>query len=340
MLPPPIVYAAIPCYNEAEALPVTIKQLTEVFEQLAQERLISKESRLLFVDDGSKDATWSLIVAAQVTNRWVLGLKLARNAGHQKALLAGLMHARKYADCVVSMDADLQDDIWAVREFVLKYNEGFEVVYGVRRSRTTDTWFKRWSAESFYKLMQGMGIPLVYNHADYRLMSKRALEQLSRYEEVNLFLRGIVPTIGFRSTTVEYDRKERIAGESKYPLRKMLSFAWDGVTSFSVKPMRVVTTLGFLSLGVSIAVGAYALWSKILGETVSGWTSMILSVWFIGSIQLLALGVIGEYIGKIYSEVKRRPPFIVEEALVDEPYRTLVSTQQKEEAAVVDSMKH
>lgn len=315
----PILYMVVPCYNEEEVLPLAIRKLTDVLTALVQEQLVSSESRLLFVDDGSRDATWMHIVEARERNPWVSGLKLARNAGHQKALLAGLMYAKNFADCIISLDADLQDDVTAVRAFVRKFHEGYEVVYGVRECRDSDTWFKRWSAESFYKLMRRMGIPLVFNHADYRLMSRRAVEHLGEFHEVNLFLRGIVPLIGFRQTEVTYRRQERAAGESKYPLRKMLSFAWDGVTSFSIKPMRIVTMLGFISLGASAVAGAYSLISKIVGQTVSGWTSIMLSLWFIGSIQLLALGVIGEYIGKIYNEVKRRPPYIIDIVLADKP---------------------
>ena len=313
----PILYMVIPCYNEEEALPITTPVLIELLNGLERDQLVSADSRILLVDDGSRDGTWQQIEKARAAHPVICGLKLARNAGHQKALLAGLMYAKEHADCIVSLDADLQDDTGAIREFVRKFHEGYEVVYGVRNSRATDTWFKRWSAESFYKVMRKMGIPLVYNHADYRLMSRRAVEHLSEFHEVNLFLRGIVPLIGFRSTTVAYDRMERVAGESKYPLRKMLSFAWDGITSFSIKPMRFVTMLGFISLGASIIAGGYTLISKLTGHTVSGWASLMFSLWFIGSIQLLALGVIGEYIGKIYNEVKRRPPYIVETVLSD-----------------------
>ncbi|WP_051286870.1 glycosyltransferase family 2 protein [Paenibacillus taiwanensis] len=315
----PILYIVVPCYNEEEVFTITVEHLTEVMTSMVQEELISRESRLMFVDDGSRDTTWLQIAAARNDNPWVTGLKLARNAGHQKALLAGLMYAKQFADCVVSMDADLQDDTGVVRDFVLQYREGYDIVYGVRRSRDTDTWFKRWSAEKFYKLMQRMGVNTVYNHADYRLMSKRALEHLADYKEVNVFLRGIVPLIGFRTTIVEYDRHERAAGESKYPLKKMLSFAWEGITSFSVKPMRIVTMIGFLSLGTSVLAAIYALMSKIMGMTVTGWTSIMVSVWFIGSIQLLALGVIGEYIGKIYNEVKHRPLYVIDEVLHEQP---------------------
>ncbi|AIQ61207.1 glycosyltransferase [Paenibacillus sp. LMG 31459] len=313
----PILYISIPCYNEEEALAKTIDHLLVVMNNLINSELISKESRLLFIDDGSKDRTWEVIKSKHQRERMVLGLKLSINSGHQKALLSGLMFSRKFADCVISMDADLQDDIWVVKDFVVKYLEGFEVVYGVRKSRDKDTWFKRVSAESFYKLMLKLGVPVIFNHADYRLLSSRVLNHLNEFKETNLFLRGIIPLIGFRSCTIEYDRKERIAGESKYPLKKMLAFAWDGITSFSNKPIRLVTTVGFISLGISAAVGLYALFSKLADHTVSGWTSIMISLWFIGSIQLLALGVIGEYISKIYSEVKRRPLYIVEEYLTE-----------------------
>ncbi|MCA1293917.1 glycosyltransferase family 2 protein [Paenibacillus sp. alder61] len=317
----PTLYIAIPCYNEEDALPITTKQLLEVLNHLIGEKLISKQSRILYIDDGSYDRTWNIIKTLSSSHSSILGLKLSKNAGHQKALLAGLMYSKEYSDCVISMDADLQDDIWAIREFITKYQDGYEVVYGVRENRDKDSWFKRWSAEGFYKLMNKLGVPVVFNHADYRLMSKRVLDQLAHYKETNLFLRGIVPLIGFRSTVVSYTRNERIAGESKYPLKKMLSFAWDGITSFSVRPIRLVTMLGFISLAISIVVGLYALFSKIFYDTVWGWTSIMISIWFIGSIQLLALGVIGEYVGKIYKEVKRRPAYIIEE----------VASMQKEE---------
>ncbi|MGG4397494.1 glycosyltransferase family 2 protein [Paenibacillus thiaminolyticus] len=315
----PILYMVVPCYNEEAVLPLTMQTLTGVLSRLVQDRVVSAESRILLVDDGSRDATWLTIVQERERNHWIAGLKLSRNAGHQKALLAGLMYAKNFADCVVSLDADLQDDVAVVRQFVEQFRDGCDIVYGVRDNRDNDTYFKRWSAEFFYKLMRRMGIPLVYNHADYRLMSRRALDYLSQFPESNLFLRGIVPLIGFPSSVVSYRRLERAAGVTKYPLRKMLSFAWDGITSFSMKPMRIVTALGFVSLGASALAGLYALLSKLLGQTVSGWTSLMLSVWFVGSVQLLGLGVVGEYIGKIYSEVKRRPPYIIEQVLADKP---------------------
>lgn len=319
MMTTPILYMVVPCYNEEAVLPLTMQTLTGVLSRLVQDRVVSAESRILLVDDGSRDATWLTIVQERERNHWIAGLKLSRNAGHQKALLAGLMYAKNFAECVVSLDADLQDDVAVVRQFVEQFRDGCDIVYGVRDNRDNDTYFKRWSAEFFYKLMRRMGIPLVYNHADYRLMSRRALDYLSQFPESNLFLRGIVPLIGFPSSVVPYRRLERAAGVTKYPLRKMLSFAWDGITSFSMKPMRLVTALGFVSLGASALAGLYALLSKLLGQTVSGWTSLMLSVWFVGSVQLLGLGVIGEYIGKIYSEVKRRPPYIIEQVLADKP---------------------
>ncbi|WP_310830418.1 glycosyltransferase family 2 protein [Paenibacillus pedocola] len=313
----PTLYITVPCYNEEEALPYTIEQLSIVLNSLVEEKLISVSSRILFIDDGSKDKTWDVIKSSHNNNHMIFGLKLAKNAGHQKALLSGLMYAKDHADCVISMDADLQDDIWAVRDFIIKYHEGYEVVYGVRKSRATDTWFKRWSAESFYKLMNKMGVPVVFNHADYRLLSKKVLDLLNQYKETNLFLRGIVPLIGFQSTSVEYDRKERIAGESKYPLKKMLAFAWDGITSFSTRPIRLVTIIGIVGVLFSVIVGLYVVFSKLFNATVSGWTSIMASLWFIGSVQLLALGVIGEYVGKIYNEVKHRPLYTIEEVVSD-----------------------
>ncbi|WP_199426502.1 glycosyltransferase family 2 protein [Thermaerobacillus caldiproteolyticus] len=311
----PVLTIVVPCYNEEEVFLETAKQLTAVLEDLLDEHLIAAESKILFVDDGSRDRTWSLIEKESETNPFVTGLKLSRNFGHQKALLAGLETAKNYSDCVISIDADLQDDVSVIREFVVKYWEGYDIVYGVRRSRKTDTFFKRATAQGFYRFMRKMGIHLVYNHADFRLMSKRALEELSRYSEANVFLRGIVPLLGFRSTEVLYDRKGRFAGESKYPLKKMLAFAFDGMTSFSVAPIRFITFIGFLSFLLSSAAGIYALIVKLLGHAESGWTSLMISIWFIGGLLLMSIGLIGEYIGKIYQEVKRRPRFTIEENL-------------------------
>jgi glycosyltransferase involved in cell wall biosynthesis len=308
----PVLGIVVPCYNEEEVLPETIVRLTRVLDRLVGERLASPGSFMLFVDDGSRDKTWELIESFRQSNPRVAGLKLARNAGHQRALLAGLNRARLTADCAISIDADLQDDPEAIREFMIKYREGYDIVYGIRQSRATDTAFKRGTAQSFYKLMAKLGAKVEYNHADYRLMSRRALEQLDRFKEVNLFLRGIVPMIGFKSTKVYFDRHERFAGESKYPLKKMLSFAWDGITSLSVTPIRFVTLAGFALFVISLLAALYSIIQKLAGNTVSGWTSLMLSIWFVGGIQLISLGLIGEYIGKIYKEVKRRPLYIVE----------------------------
>ncbi len=315
----PIVYFIIPCYNEEAVLPETTRRLTEKLNSMVSTGLINKESRVLYVDDGSKDKTWELISRFNRENPWVEGVKLAHNRGHQNALLCGLMSAMPRCDAAISMDADLQDDIDALDQFVKKFQEGCDVVYGVRNKRDTDTWFKRTTAEGFYKVMNLLGVDVVFNHADYRLMSKRALEALSEYREVNLFLRGIVPLIGYRSDYVYYDRHERFAGESKYPLKKMLSFALDGITSFSVKPLKLISNLGVLISILSIFGLLYALISYFLGVTVSGWTAIVCSIWLLGGLQMLCLGVVGGYIGKIYSEVKARPRYRVEEYLENPP---------------------
>ncbi len=315
----PIVYFIIPCYNEEAVLPETTRRLTEKLNSMENAGLINKESRVLYVDDGSKDKTWELISRFNRENPWVEGVKLAHNRGHQNALLCGLMSAMPRCDAAISMDADLQDDIDALDQFVKKFQEGCDVVYGVRNKRDTDTWFKRTTAEGFYKVMNLLGVDVVFNHADYRLMSKRALEALSEYREVNLFLRGIVPLIGYRSDYVYYDRHERFAGESKYPLKKMLSFALDGITSFSVKPLKLISNLGILISILSIFGLLYALISYFLGVTVSGWTAIVCSIWLLGGLQMLCLGVVGGYIGKIYSEVKARPRYRVEEYLENPP---------------------
>lgn len=308
----PVLTIVVPCYNEEEVLPETISQLTLLLKKLESLGLASNRSRLLFVDDGSKDATWSIIYKSGLKDNRVKGLKLARNAGHQQALLAGLFAAKNQSDCVVSIDADLQDDVEVIVKFMKKYREGYDIVYGVRKERNTDTFFKKHTAQAFYKLMKMVGVNLVYNHADFRLLSKRAIEELEQFKEANLFLRGIVPLIGFQSTNVYYNRKERLAGETKYPLKKMLSFALDGITSFSVTPIRFVLLIGFLSFLISLLFGGYFLLLKFSGKTTTGWTSMITSIWLIGGLQLIAIGFIGEYIGKIYKETKRRPRFIVD----------------------------
>ena len=310
------LYIVVPCYKEEEVLPETSKRLKAKMQALLAQGKISEKSRVMFVNDGSKDRTWEIIEQLHREEPEIFsGVNLARNRGHQNALLAGLMTAVNHADMVISMDADLQDDVDAVDGMVDAYHNGYDVVYGVRSSRATDTFFKRFTAESFYKLMKALGVDIVFNHADYRLMSKRALEGLSQFGEVNLFLRGIVPQIGYPWTTVEYERHERFAGESKYPLKKMLAFAFDGITSFSVKPMRLILVLGVVVFFISLLMLAWALVSKLAGATTAGWTSMIGSIWLIGGIQLLSLGVIGEYIGKIYSETKQRPRFIIERVL-------------------------
>ncbi|WP_035350589.1 glycosyltransferase family 2 protein [Fictibacillus gelatini] len=308
----PVLIIVVPCYNEEEVLKETAKELSHVLKRLASEKLIAAYSKILFVDDGSSDRTWELIIEEKNTNPFVTGLKLARNVGHQKALLAGLEMAKTKADCVISIDADLQDDTTVIREFILKFHEGFDIVHGVRRKRDTDTFFKRTTALCFYSLMRRIGINLIPNHADFRLMSKRALHELSRYKEANVFLRGIVPLIGFKSTNVFYDRKERLAGKTKYPLKKMLAFAFEGITSFSIVPIRFVTLLGFLSFFIGGMAGSYALIQELLGNTKSGWTSLMISIWLIGGLQLMGIGLIGEYIGKIFNEVKRRPMYTVE----------------------------
>ncbi|MCI5956798.1 MAG: glycosyltransferase family 2 protein [Clostridiales bacterium] len=305
----------IPCYNEEEVLPETSRRLVIKMAALVEKGLIAQDSRVLLVDDGSRDRTWELITALNRDNPLFEGVKLSRNRGHQNALLAGLMTAKGRCDMCISMDADLQDDMDAMDRFIEKYEEGCEVVYGVRNKRETDTVFKRETALMFYRLMKGLGVDITYNHADYRLMSNRALEALSQFGEVNLFLRGLAPLVGFQSDIVTYDRSERFAGESKYPFKKMLAFAIDGITSFSVKPLRLITTVGLVIFVVSLLMLLYTLISWIGGHAVLGWTSTLASIWMIGGIQLLSLGVIGEYVGKIYNETKRRPRFIIDRYL-------------------------
>ena len=303
----------VPCYNEEEVLPETARRMGEKLTALTEAGTLSPDSRVVFVNDGSKDRTWELICQLHQQDPRFQGIDLSRNRGHQNALLAGLMTVRELADCVISMDADLQDDIDAIDEMVAKYEEGCDVVYGVRSSRKTDTAFKRFTAEGFYKLLRLMGVEVVFNHADYRLMSRRALAGVAEFDEVNLFLRGIVPMVGYRSDTVYYERHERFAGESKYPLKKMLAFAFEGITSLSVKPIRMILTVGVLVFVVSILMLIYSLVQYCLGNVTPGWTSIMFSVWAIGGIQLIAIGVIGEYIGKVYLETKHRPRFIVRE---------------------------
>ena len=309
------LYVVVPCYKEEAVLPETAKRLREKLHALIDQGKIASGSRILFVNDGSKDRTWEIIEGLHAQDPIYSGVNLSRNRGHQNALLAGLLTAVQYADMMVSMDADLQDDINAMDAMIDRYHEGYDVVYGVRSARKTDTAFKRMTAEGFYKLMRAMGVEIVFNHADYRLMSRRAVEGLAQFEEVNLFLRGIVPQIGYPWTCVEYERAARFAGESKYPLKKMIAFALDGITSFSVKPMRLILSVGAVIFCLSLIALLWALIAKLSGHSVGGWTSLMCSIWMIGGIQLLSLGVIGEYIGKIYSEAKRRPRFIIERVL-------------------------
>lgn len=311
------IYFVIPCYNEQEVLPITAEQLRIKYDQLLQSGLIAESSRILLVDDGSKDRTWQIISQLHQTDSRFQGVKLSRNRGHQNALLAGLMTARNFCDAAISLDADLQDDINAMDAMLQKFQDGCDIVYGVRSDRETDTVFKRCTAQGYYKFMSGMGGELVYNHADYRLMSRRALDGLAEFGEVNLFLRGIVPMIGYRSDIVTYARKERPAGKSKYPLKKMLAFAWEGLTSLSIRPIRMITILGTLIFLVSIGMLIYSIIRHAMGATITGWTSLAVSIWAIGGLQLLAIGIIGEYIGKVYLETKSRPKYIIETYLGD-----------------------
>lgn len=311
------LYIVVPCYNEEEVLPETARRLRAKLEELMAAEKIGPDSRVLFVNDGSKDRTWEIITRLHEDCPLFCGVDLSRNRGHQNALLAGLMTAKDRADMVVSMDADLQDDIDAVDAMVDKYLSGIDIVYGVRSSRKKDTFFKRFTAEGFYRLMNALGAETVFNHADYRLMSKRALEGLAQFKEVNLFLRGIIPMIGYPTDTVEYERGERFAGESKYPLKKMLSFALEGITSLSVKPLRLITGLGFLVFAVSVIMIIYNIVRWASGHTVAGWASLSCSVWLIGGLILLSMGIVGEYIGKLYLESKERPRFLIREVLED-----------------------
>lgn len=311
-----ILYLVIPCYNEEEVLHETAKRLIKKISTMIEAEIISKDSKILFVNDGSKDKTWSIIEELHSQNNIFSGINLSRNRGHQNALLAGLTTAKEFADMTISMDADLQDDVDVIDKFVEQYYGGSDIVYGIRSSRQTDTFFKRITALAFYKLMSTLGVEMIYNHADYRLMSKRALDGLSEFREVNLFLRGMVPLIGYNYSIVEYERHERFAGESKYPLKKMLAFALDGITSLSIKPIRIITGLGFFIFSISFIALSYTFIVKFFGETAPGWTSLTLSIWLIGGIQLLSLGVIGEYIGKIYTETKQRPRFIISDKLI------------------------
>ena len=310
------LYLVIPCYNEEEVLDKTASMLKSKLDALKKHNKIHSSSKILFVNDGSVDKTWDIIKKLHEEDPIFCGINLSRNRGHQNALLSGLMFVKEKADMVISLDADLQDDIEVIERFVDEYHKGFEIVYGVRSSRKKDSFFKRNSAQFFYKLLHLFGVETIYNHADYRLMSKRALDYLSSFPETNLFLRGIIPLLGLKYSVVEYVRHERFAGESKYPLKKMLNFAWDGITSFSVKPIRFIASLGFIIFIVSLFVMLYTFVVKLFGYTEVGWTSLSVSIWMIGGIQLLSLGVIGEYIGKIYGETKRRPRYFISETLV------------------------
>ena len=312
----PILYIVVPCYNEEEVLAETTKRLTAKLTSMIKGNTVSPNSRIMYVNDGSKDRTWEIISSYYEENEFVTGVNLSRNRGHQNALLAGLMTAKEYADIVISMDADLQDDIEVLDKFVEEYNSGCDIVYGVRSSRKKDSFFKKNTALAFYKLMEKMGVEIVYNHADYRLMSKRAIEELSNFKEVNLFLRGIIPMIGFKTSTVEYERDKRFAGESKYPLKKMVSFAIDGITSCSIKPIRLITTFGFLVFLVSMLLLVYVVIGHFLGNTVEGWPTLMVMICFFGGFQIMSIGVVGEYVGKIYMETKERPRFIIGDKLV------------------------
>ena len=309
----------VPCYNEEEVLKIASEALRDVLDDLIAKEKISSDSFIMFVNDGSKDATWQLIEEEHsLYPHRVFGVKLAGNVGHQYALTAGLNTAKDMCDMSVSIDADLQDDVAVIEEMVDKFHEGKDIVYGVRKKRSTDSFFKRTTAQGFYKFMNVMGVKTVYNHADFRLMSRRAMEQFSEYKEANLFIRGIVPLIGYETDCVYYDRKERVAGESKYPLKKMIALAFNGISSFSIKPISLITGLGALIIFLSICAAVYALISYFLGRVQPGWTSLILSIWFLGGVQLLCIGLIGQYIGKIYVESKHRPRYNIEKVLSDD----------------------
>jgi glycosyltransferase involved in cell wall biosynthesis len=308
----PVLFIVIPCYNEQEALPITAKRLVELTDDMLEKGLIAPESRIVLVDDGSRDDTWKVISDLHAADPRFEGVKLAHNAGHMNALWAGMTLSAERCDCVITIDADLQDDVNAMYGFLEEYRKGADVVYGVRSSREKDTLFKRTTAQGFYKMMAGLGVEMVYNHADYRLLSKRALEALLSFGEVNMFLRGMVPMLGFKTAKVYFERGERVAGESKYPLKKMIAFAAEGVTSLSNKPIRWVLGLGAVCALLGLVMAVYVIVSLIRGHTVAGWASMMMSIWLLGGLQLMALGVIGEYVGKVYMETKRRPKFILE----------------------------
>lgn len=311
------LYIVIPCFNEEEVIEETTKELKKKLESLIKKKIISKKSRVMYVNDGSKDETWEKIKLIHQKEKYFTGISLSRNTGHQNALLSGLMTSIKYADVVISMDADLQDDVDAIDFMLEKYNQGCDIVYGVRSKRKKDTLFKRGTANLFYRLMRLMGADIISNHADFRLTSKKVLEELASFHEVNLFLRGMFPLIGYQQDVVYYERKERKAGVSKYPLRKMMNFAWNGITSFSIQPIRMILILGVLIFIISILIIIYSLIRKLTGNTVTGWTFIVCSIWLIAGIQMASLGIIGEYIGKVYQEVKRRPRYIIRENLLE-----------------------
>ena len=313
----PVLYIVIPCYNEQEALPITAKRLIELTDDMLAKKLIDPASRIVLVDDGSRDETWRVIRELYEADKRFEGVKLAHNAGHMNALWAGMTLSAEKCDCVITIDADLQDDVNAMYGFLEEYGKGADVVSGVRSSRKKDTFFKRTSAQGFYRLMNKLGVEMVYNHADYRLLSRRALEALLSFGEVNMFLRGMVPMLGFKNAQVYYERGERVAGESKYPLKKMIAFAMEGVTSLSNKPIRYVLLLGALCALLGVVMAVYVIISLICGHATAGWASTMMSIWLLGGLQLMALGLIGEYVGKIYMETKRRPKFILEEHLHD-----------------------
>ena len=306
-----VLYIVVPCYNEEEVIKITSQQLLDKLNELSKLNKISSESRILFVNDGSTDLTWSIIVKLARQDKHFIGISQSRNRGHQSSLLAGLMEVKDKADVVISIDCDGQDDLNAINEMIDRYHEGYDIVYGVRKNRESDTWFKRNTAQTFYKILNWLGAETVYNHADYRLTSSRVLKELADYNEVNIYLRGLFPLIGFHSTTVEYDRHERIAGKSHYPLGKMINLAVNGITNLSIKPIRIITTAGILVSIISFFVIIWVLIGLIKGTTVQGWASTLGILSFIGGLQLLSLGIIGEYIGKIYMEVKNRPRYII-----------------------------
>lgn len=314
----PILYIVVPCYNEQEVLPITCTMFLDKINSLISKNEISNDSRIVFVDDGSKDDTWKIISGLSKENVHYTGLRLSRNRGHQNALLGGLLESKDKCDITVSLDCDGQDDINAIDEMIKEYKSGCEIVYGVRSNRDTDTFFKRSTAQGFYKLLNSLGAEVVYNHADYRLVSSKVLKEFEKFEEVNLFLRGMIPLVGFKSTSVYYERAERIAGESHYPLGKMLSLAFNGITSLSVKPIRMIMGLGVLMLFVSFLGIIWAIYESVIGNTIAGWSSLVCIICLIGGIQLLSLGVIGEYIGKIYLETKKRPRYIISETTFED----------------------